>query len=106
MEILNFTRNNKEIELRVNGDYIETKRKNETDWSPMLSLDEIANRVGEIIVGVATEEHVGIVKSSEETNDVSVNDNGTMTVNEIAVNKLTNIEGSNLILDGGNISDL
>lgn len=49
----------------------------------------------------ATEDTAGLVKSSKETNSISVNSDGTMKVNEVSVTKLVNEEGFNLVLDGG-----
>lgn len=58
-----------------------------------------ANQGGALIV--ATNEILGAVKSSDEINTISVNENtGIMTVNEISIDKITQ-NGIKLILDGG-----
>lgn len=49
----------------------------------------------------ATMEALGMVKGSEAENGVKVNEDGTMTVHSLNVNKLVQTEGEDLILDGG-----
>lgn len=61
---------------------------------------------GEITLPVATETVSGAVKSSSAQNNVTVNSDGTLTVNEVSVNKLYQDEGSSLILSGGNANTL
>ena len=53
---------------------------------------------------IATTEKAGIVKSVASTveNGVMVAEDGTMSVNNINVNKLSQTEGEYLVLDGGN----
>ena len=50
---------------------------------------------------VAMAEALGGVKSSDAENKVSVDAEGTMEVNSLNVNKLTQTEGDTLILNGG-----
>lgn len=45
---------------------------------------------------------LGLVKSSNENNNISINKDGTMTINKISVSKLYVSDGDELILDGGN----
>ena len=52
-------------------------------------------------IPVATESLLGVVKSSVAENKVSVTNDGTMEVNSINVNKLTQTDGDTLILNGG-----
>lgn len=44
---------------------------------------------------------LGLVKSSDAQNNVSINEDGTMTVNEININKITQTKDEELILFGG-----
>lgn len=52
-------------------------------------------------IGVATPVVLGLVKSSNEENKVSVNEDGIMEVNAVNVNKLVQTEDEELILFGG-----
>lgn len=54
-----------------------------------------------IVIPIATTELSGVVKSSEDTNSISVQDDGTMEVNEINVNKIVQDSGDTLILESG-----
>lgn len=51
---------------------------------------------------VATEEKVGLVKSSTLEDHIKVNIDGTMKVNNINITNLTQSENDNIILSGGN----
>lgn len=55
-------------------------------------------------VGIATEEDAGIVKSATGDNKVNVAADGTMSVEAVNVNSLTQTEGQELILNGGGAS--
>ena len=52
-------------------------------------------------IPIATAEALGVVMSSAAENKVSVGADGTMEVNSVNVNKLTQTEGEALILNGG-----
>lgn len=52
-------------------------------------------------IPIATAEALGVVMSSAAENKVSVGADGTMEVNSVNVNKLTQTEGEFLILNGG-----
>lgn len=52
-------------------------------------------------IPIATAEKVGIVKSTDVINGVAVAEDGTMSVNQLDVKKLTQLIGDELILDGG-----
>jgi hypothetical protein len=52
-------------------------------------------------IPVATMETLGLVKSSDAENKISVATNGTMEVNSVNVNKLVQTEGETLVLNGG-----
>ena len=56
---------------------------------------------GSITIKAASEDSVGGVKSSSDKNSVTVEEDGTMNVNSIGVEKLSNTEGTTLVLDGG-----
>lgn len=71
---------------------------------------DIYAKVGEEVVKLddtsmelptATMAALGLVKGSEAEDGVKVNEDGTMTVNSLNVNKLVQSEGESLILDGG-----
>lgn len=49
-------------------------------------------------------ESLGVVKTSSVENGISIADDGSMSVNNINVNKLVQTEGTFLILDGGSAS--
>lgn len=53
-------------------------------------------------IPIATAQALGVVKSSADENKVSVGVDGTMEVNSLNVNKLTQTSGDTLILNGGN----
>lgn len=55
-------------------------------------------------VPVATADRYGVVKSTDTENGVTVNDDGTMQVNAVNVNNLTQTEGDMLVLNSGNSS--
>ncbi len=57
-----------------------------------------------ITIPYATSSIAGLVKSSTAADKVSVGADGTMTVNSLNVNKLTQTEGETLILNGGSAS--
>ena len=52
-------------------------------------------------IEVATKEIIGAVLSSDEKNQVSVDESGHMEVNEIGVEKLSDTVGVTLVIDGG-----
>ena len=52
-------------------------------------------------IEVATKDIIGAVLSSDEKNQVSVDESGHMEVNEIGVEKITNTSGITLVIDGG-----
>lgn len=52
-------------------------------------------------IEVATKDIIGAVLSSDEKNQVSVDENGRMEVNEIGVEKLSDTIGVTLVIDGG-----
>lgn len=49
-------------------------------------------------------EALGVVKSSDATNQITVNDDGTMTINAISFSKIVQEESEELILNGGGAS--
>ena len=67
-----------------------------TSWDSALHAGDIP---------VATAEALGLVMSSTVENKVSVGADGTMEVNSVNVNKLTQTEGDTLILNGGSSTD-
>lgn len=60
------------------------------------------NKDKQIVVPVATADKFGVVKSAADDNKVAVGDDGTMTINKVGVSKLTNEEGTELVLNCGN----
>lgn len=60
------------------------------------------NENKQIVVPVATAEKFGVVKSAADNNKVAVGEDGTMTINNVGVSKLTNEEGTELVLNCGN----
>lgn len=57
-------------------------------------------------IPIATAEALGVVKSSTAENKVTVESDGTMTVNTLNISKLVQTDGDLLVLDGGNASGL
>mgnify|MGYP006982718984 FL=1 len=60
------------------------------------------NEDKKIVVPVATADNFGVVKSAADDNKVAVGEDGTMTINKVGVSKLTNEEGTELVLNCGN----
>lgn len=56
---------------------------------------------GAVTIPIATAEALGVVKSTTSENGVSITDDGTMIVNNINIEKITQIPGTELILNGG-----
>ena len=56
---------------------------------------------GVVTIPVATSETLGVVKSNAVENGVVVNEQGTMAIHSVNVNKLVQTEGEELILNGG-----
>ena len=52
-------------------------------------------------IEIATKDIIGAVLSSDEKNQVSVDESGHMEVNEIGVEKLSDTVGITLVIDGG-----
>lgn len=63
----------------------------------VLEIDED----GVVNIPVATDEVCGVVKSTAEDNGVSVNEDGTMTVNKISFSKLVQDDDEDFVLIGG-----
>ena len=55
-------------------------------------------------IPVATNDTIGLVMGSSEDNEISIKENGVMTVNSLNVNKLFQDNDSYLVLNGGNAS--
>ena len=66
-------------------------------------LDIGEDKIVDIVhnIAIADLETLGIVKSSEAENGVSVANDGTMSVNSLNVNKLVQTDGDELIMNGG-----
>ena len=60
------------------------------------------NEDKKIVVPVATADNFGVVKSAADDNKVAGGEDGTMTINKVGVSKLTNEEGTELVLNCGN----
>lgn len=69
-----------------------------------IKVDEVALEIAEdrsVEIPAATAAQLGLVKGSEARNSISINEDHTMTVNSLNVNKLAQDEGDWLILNGG-----
>lgn len=64
-----------------------------------LALPVLENTVD---IPIALSESLGLVKSSYAENEIRVKEDGTMEVNDINVNKLTQTKGDFIVLDSGN----
>ena len=67
----------------------------------VLGTQKVEQINGSVTIPIATTELSGIVKSSENTNSISVQGDGTMEVNKINVNKIVQDSGDTLILESG-----
>lgn len=56
---------------------------------------------GAVTIPIATAEALGVVKSTTSENGVSITGDGTMIVNNINIEKITQTPGTKLILNGG-----
>ena len=69
-----------------------------------VKVDGVALAIAEdrsVEIPAATLAQLGLVKGSEAENSISINEDHTMTVNSLNVNKLAQDEGDWLILNGG-----
>lgn len=57
-------------------------------------------------IPIATVDNVGVVKASLDENAVSVTPDGSMFVNDININRVTQTEEDDLILQGGNSKNI
>ena len=67
-----------------------------------LTVDEETKSVN---IPGALQTTLGLVKGTDAENGVSINDDHTMTVNSVNVNKLVQTEGDTFVLDGGTSSN-
>jgi hypothetical protein len=119
--------NGVEVSGKVNADNVEglgswiTTNKNSVEG---LVSDDLATKIAGAVQDISIDGIVlskgdsnvialpiasttlGLVKSSDVENGISINEDGTMTVNEINVNKLVQTEGDELILFGGSANTL
>lgn len=56
---------------------------------------------GAVTIPIATAEALGVVKSTNDENGVAITGDGTMIVNNINIEKITQTPGTELILNGG-----
>lgn len=56
---------------------------------------------GAVTIPIATAEALGVVKSTNDENGVAITGDGTMIVNNINIEKITQTSGTELILNGG-----
>ena len=59
---------------------------------------------GVVSIPIGSADAFGVVKSSEQENNIKINGDGTMSVNTVNIDKLVQTAGSELILNGGNAS--
>lgn len=99
--------------VQVLGDQIYVY--NGTEWEPysLSAIDKVT--VGGTVIDVvdktvdipaATAVALGVVKSSDVVNGVMVNADGTMEVTSLSVDKLNQVEGTVLVLNGGTSSTI
>lgn len=99
--------------VQVLGDQIYVY--NGTEWEPynLSAIDKVT--VGGTVIDVvdktvdipaATAVALGVVKSSDVVNGVMVNADGTMEVASLSVDKLNQVEGTVLVLNGGTSSTI
>lgn len=93
-------------EARV--DTIEEKLKNIAEGAQVnviesIQINGISQTINDKIVNIpiASATTLGVVKSSTEENKVSINEDGTMEISNININKIIQDEGTTLVLNGG-----
>lgn len=59
-----------------------------------------------VTIPIATASNTGIVKSSNAQNGVTVNSDGTMTINNLSIAKIENDDTLTVILNGGDADTL
>lgn len=74
----------------------------DTDLSEYVTKVELAAQLEGYLkrAGVATSEGLGLVKSSQKENQIRVNQDGTMELNEVNINRLVQNDGDTIILQG------
>lgn len=87
-----------------------------TSLSIDLNSTEIQSKIAEIVqarfndgsitIKTASKDSVGGVKSSSDKNSVTVKEDGTMNINDVGIEKLSNTEGTTLVLNGGEVPEL
>lgn len=66
---------------------------------------EVSAEDKSVNIPMATAAALGVVKGTDAENGIAVEDDGTMSVNSVNVNKLVQTEGDSIVLDGGNSAE-
>lgn len=78
-------------------------------WITPITEDEINDLASRIhvleenitTIGIATAQTAGLVKGSNDINQININNEGIMTINSLGIDKLENVIGTELVLNCG-----
>ena len=87
------------------GSYI-TATELQTALEKYASIEDLEAGKINVIIPIATENTTGSVKSSNAQNGVTVNRDGTMTINNLSIAKIENDDTLTVILNGGDADTL
>lgn len=87
------------------GAYV-TAAELQTALEKYASIEDLQSGKINITIPVATESTTGSVKSSNVQNGITVNSDGTMTVNNLSIAKIENDDTLTVILNGGDADTL
>lgn len=87
------------------GAYV-TAAELQTALEKYASIEDLQSGKINIAIPVATESTTGSVKSSNVQNGITVNSDGTMTVNNLSIAKIENDDTLTVILNGGDADTL
>lgn len=81
---------------------VEGAQANKVEGALLGEVAAIIDENKNIVIPIATQTALGLVKGSTEDNEITIQDNGEMALNRVSVEKLFVPEGSELIINGGN----
>lgn len=87
------------------GSYI-TATELQTALEKYASIEDLQTGKINVTIPIATASNTGSVKSSNAQNGVTVNSDGTMTINNLSIAKIENDDTLTVILNGGDADTL
>lgn len=89
--------------IQISDSVILAIEENQDVQEAISNVVEINIESGKILLPIATAERLGVVLSSDATNQITVLHDGKMEIGKVSVSKLVNQDENDiLILDGGN----